>query len=300
VDSSLYAITPGDLHYVSWGLRPPHAFYTDISPAVTGNRLYVGTKWGWLYSWSIPQNDLQIFYEWGWADAGSPIIGADGTVYAPFGPDLLALHPADGSEQWAVRSPGEKLFETPAIGADGTIYVGTWGNIGDGAASIPVGEICAFHPDGSLDWNMSVIGQVHSSPAIVKYRTESGGQFALYIGLHDSLLAMNVDSPGVAESPWPMDRGNLKRNARCGDAMIRMLLSFREKVMAYKFPINIQTSLVSKLAAAQQSLIKEKVKPAKNQVEAFIHEVRALRGKKILSQDADQLITAAQRIVSFL
>lgn len=194
------------------------------------------------------------------------------------------------------------IFKTPAIGADGTIYVGASGNIGDcGAGScVLVGEICAFKPDGRLDWNWSMIGQVHSSPAIVNYRTEFGNQCALYIGREDSVLALEVDSPGVAESPWPMDRGNLKRNARCGDAMMRMTLSLREKVMACNFPIPIQTSLVSKLDAAQQSLIKEKVKPVKNQVEAFIHEVRALRGKKILTQDADRLIIAAERIVSFL
>jgi ABC-type transporter Mla subunit MlaD len=55
----------------------------------------------------------------------------------------------------------------------------------------------------------------------------------------------------------------------------------------------IQNSLVSKVEAAAQSSDAEKINAAVNQLNAFINEVEAQRGKKISDEAADLLINYA-------
>src|SRR5438874_43624 len=52
---------------------------------------------------------------------GSPAIGADGTIYAVAGSQVLAFLP-DGSPLWSY-STGGTLQSALAIGGDGTLYV---------------------------------------------------------------------------------------------------------------------------------------------------------------------------------
>ena len=51
---------------------------------------------------------------------GSPAIGADGTIYAVAGSQVLAFLP-DGSPLWSY-STGARLQAALAIGGDGTLY----------------------------------------------------------------------------------------------------------------------------------------------------------------------------------
>ncbi|MCK5560220.1 MAG: hypothetical protein KAJ51_06485, partial [Thermoplasmata archaeon] len=56
-------------------------------------------------------------------------------------------------------------------------------------------------------------------------------------------------------------------------------------------------SLISKLENAQKSLDKGQDNAAVNQLNAFINEVEAQRGKKLTDAQADELIAAAQSIM---
>jgi outer membrane protein assembly factor BamB len=288
----LHSITPD-------GEPGPWRWFEDslrsyIPPAIAGDSIYVAGIYNLVHSVSIAQGTMnwsQMMMSSTDSFPGAPVIAADGTVYVAFWDVLYCLHPTDGTSVQTHLWPQQDIggISTPAIGAGGKIYFGTSGS----STGEFWGRIYCIHPGNDY---IQVDGQVHSSPAIVK----DGNQGVLFIGCGDSLRSFIVDSPGIAWSPWPVHRANLKRNARVSYSLIKMLLASREMVMACNFPDNIQTSLVSKLAAAQQSLEKEKVNPAKNQVEAFINEVRALKNKKIMAQDADMLINSAQRIVSFL
>jgi hypothetical protein len=61
-----------------------------------------------------------------------------------------------------------------------------------------------------------------------------------------------------------------------------------------------KNSLVSKVENAQKSADKEKADTAINQLNAFINEIQAQRGKKISEEAADDLIAYAQSIINQL
>jgi outer membrane protein assembly factor BamB len=69
----------------------------------------------------------------------SPVIGADGTIYADGG----ALNP-DGSQKIGWSGDLQGVESSPLIGADGTVYVGS--TIGG------VGQEIAVNPDGTQKW----------------------------------------------------------------------------------------------------------------------------------------------------
>jgi len=69
-------------------------------------------------------------------------------------------------------------------------------------------------------------------------------------------------------------------------------------IETWNLPKGTENSLTSKLQNAIQSLEKEQKNAAINQLNAFINEVQAQRNKKLTSQQADMLITEAQRIIN--
>jgi len=68
-------------------------------------------------------------------------------------------------------------------------------------------------------------------------------------------------------------------------------------VEGYGLPGGIENSLVSKLENAIKSFEKGNYNAAIGQINAFINEVEAQRGKKIPSTQADELIDMAQAII---
>jgi outer membrane protein assembly factor BamB len=71
--------------------------------------------------------------------SGSPVIGADGTIYICIREYLYAINP-DGTQKWRYEGCSISEAHTPAIGVDGTIYVGrSYG-------------INAINPDGTEKW----------------------------------------------------------------------------------------------------------------------------------------------------
>jgi hypothetical protein len=72
------------------------------------------------------------------------------------------------------------------------------------------------------------------------------------------------------------------------------------RVQSLGLPKGLENSLVSKLEAALASLNRGNKKAAINQLQAFINEVNAQRGKKITEQQATELIADAQQIINSL
>ncbi len=71
-------------------------------------------------------------------------------------------------------------------------------------------------------------------------------------------------------------------------------------VMALDLPKGIENSLVSKLVNAAKKMAEENTGAASNVLNAFINEIQAQRGKKILEEAADALIAAARDIIERL
>lgn len=110
----------------------------------------------------------------------SPVIGADGTIYAgDFDGVVYALNP-DGTEKWHRQLSGQ-VWGSPAIGGDGTIYLGTLANV-----------FVALTPNNQVKWQRQFI--VPGGPAV-------GPDGTVYVGSFgdSSLYALN---PGDGSTKW--------------------------------------------------------------------------------------------------
>jgi hypothetical protein len=78
---------------------------------------------------------------------------------------------------------------------------------------------------------------------------------------------------------------------------VQALISLKD---AMNLPHGIANSLDAKLNAALDSINRGNNKAAVNQLNAFINEVQAQTGKAIAQNQAQQLISSAQSIISAL
>lgn len=111
---------------------------------------------------------------------GSPVIGADGTVY--FGAQNGTFYAVDsnGNQKWTYAT-GYEIVSSPAIGADGTVY-----------ATSKDGNLYAFNQNGSLKWMFVSGNMIEASPVI-------GADGSIYVGCTDGSL-FSIDTNG--ESQW--------------------------------------------------------------------------------------------------
>jgi len=125
----------------------------------------------------------------------TPAIGPDGTIYVTSRDAYAyALRP-DGTKLWDFDT-FSSILSSPALAADGTIYFGSHDN-----------QFYAVNADGSLQWSFAAEDFVPASPVI----SEDGH---VYFGSRDNhLYAIKVPS-GLAESPWPMYRGDVRHTGR--------------------------------------------------------------------------------------
>ena len=127
----------------------------------------------------------------------SPVIGADGTIYV-FAPNkLYAINP-DGTEKWAGTDEFNMtdLFSTPVIGADGIIYI-------FGVTSSWEAKLLAINPDGTDEWSAPLDDIPYSFVTITN-------DSLLLISVSDVLYAIKTTSKGIADSPWPKFKKDLK------------------------------------------------------------------------------------------
>ncbi|UCH89332.1 MAG: right-handed parallel beta-helix repeat-containing protein [Thermoplasmata archaeon] len=110
---------------------------------------------------------------------------------------------------------------------------------------------------------------------------------------------VDLDSDGVGDTLLPhqgVDNYPLMAPC-CGFFTIDYVI---EVVEDLELPAGIENSLISKLNNALKSLEKGNIQAAMNQLEAFINEVEAQKGKKISEEDAELLIEAAMLIMETL
>jgi outer membrane protein assembly factor BamB len=166
-DRNLYAVNPDGT------LRWTHATGDLVlsSPAIGADgTVYVGAADGLLYAIN-PNGSRKWSYRIG--SVSSPVIAADGTIYAAGGGYLRALAP-NGSSRWSYFI-GNQGDSSPAIGANGVVYVGSVDP-----------RLYAIAPNGSSVWTYTTSGAVISSPAIgadgTLYFGSSGGRFYALAG----------------------------------------------------------------------------------------------------------------------
>ena len=238
--------------------------------------------------------------------SGSPVIaeplnlGEDYSIVMDYGYNHIIGVSLQGQLSWDFTADYE--VNKPAIGKGRLICFSA-----TGPGYTWVGQLYLlfyYYPDAlpeQLD-KIEMEGPVYSSSTVVR----SGDQNLLYVGSRYSVSAWNIgvvtgQAPGLAHTSWPCDRGNLKRNGRVSVAFSALYSVGQLMVQVDVLHLgNYAVSLGSKLESARQSLEKEDLVPARNKLTAFINEVRALKRKKILARDADNLIADAQGIVGLL
>ena len=173
--------------------------WTYSSPAIgSDGTIYVGSGDSYLYAIK-PDGSLKWKYKTDYQISSSPAIGSDGTIYVgSYDNYLYAINP-DGSLKWKYKTGGG-ISSSPAIDSDGTIYVGSYK------------YLYAIKPDGSLRWKYGTNWSIHSSPAI-------GSDGTIYVGSLDNYLyAIQGESEGLADTPWPKFRNNNRNTGNYNDA----------------------------------------------------------------------------------
>jgi outer membrane protein assembly factor BamB len=208
---------------VLWSYSGEPVYYA--SPALTdGGTVYFATSHSYehyLSYWNQGQAPPPLNYglyaydssgtfKWRYSDGtnaparGSPVIGADGTIYytverlgASLATSSIELHAVkpDGTQRWklTVSTCDPEIGSlTPALAADGTIYLAGR-------------DVTAFHPDGSIKWRL----YASQSPTSVYFGAPSvasdGTLYTVYWTTAGAggqvLLALNPDGTERARSP---------------------------------------------------------------------------------------------------
>lgn len=117
----------------------------------------------------------------------SPTIADDGTALLATDDRHLIALPADKSlPRWSILLP-DQLAAPPTNGSGGIVYAGT-----------VLGDILALNlADGSTLWKFSAGAPIHGPLA-------AGCDGILYAAIDGAVLALALDAPGLANSPWPM------------------------------------------------------------------------------------------------
>ncbi len=191
----------------------------------------------------------------------SPAIGEDGTVFiGAFDKFVYALDPQTGAQKWA-HLTGDSISSSPALGPDGTLYVGANDGIlyaldsqtgaekwrfltfdtihsspavaADGTVYIGSQDQKVYAIDGATGvekWSFATGGLVLSSPLI-------GPDGTVYIGSYDGRLYAFEGSAPLAQSAWPMFKGNPRHTGAAADSQPLHLL--RPQISAAGFSVNL-------------------------------------------------------------
>jgi outer membrane protein assembly factor BamB len=200
LDNHLYAIAPNGK--LKWRFKTGNIIKS--SPSIgKDNTIYVGSWDSYLYAIN-PDGTLKWKFKTGYMITSSPVIGLDGTIYVGCNDTNLYAITPDGQLKWKFKT-GLTIHSTPLIGADGVIYV-----VSDDD------YLYALLPDGTLKWKIPILlsyEYIDSSPAL----SPDG---ILYVGSEDgNLYAIYTSSFGLAESPWPKFRRNMRNTGNVKDTL---------------------------------------------------------------------------------
>lgn len=190
LDQTLYALNRETGEYI-WEFQTGQPI-SDLAPALTATEdIIFGSADPWLYS--VSRHGLE---NWSYVmQAGlsaSPVIGVDGTVYAPTADGTLYAVDASGELIWKVNL-GARIQAAPVLGDEGTIYAGT-----------AAGKVYGIYNDGTIEW-------VHQANGAIQGRLLLDEQGILYGGTDQGqVIAIQTASSGPAIGEWPMEQGNAR------------------------------------------------------------------------------------------
>lgn len=189
MDQTLFALNRADGAYI-WEYQTGKPIQ-NISPALGfGENIVFGSDDVWLYS--VNRHGIE---NWGFQMrtglTASPVIAADGTVYAGAGEVLYAVD-SEGDLLWE-QDLGSEIKSAPVLGDDGNIYVGTAN-----------GRIYSLFSDGSTEWMYQANGAIQGRLVM----SDSG----IVYGMTDKaqVVAIQSNSSGPAAGDWPMESGNAR------------------------------------------------------------------------------------------
>ncbi|MCL4478812.1 MAG: PQQ-binding-like beta-propeller repeat protein [Deltaproteobacteria bacterium] len=130
----------------------------------------------------------------------SPVIGADGTVYAGStnytNGALYAINPTDQALEWSFTTGGGGIWAAPTIVSNGTIYLGS---ADDHLYSLNA-------TTGAVDWSFTTGGSIKATPAI-------GADGTIYAGSYDgNFYAISPQGQRV----WSYSTGQIDSGAAIG------------------------------------------------------------------------------------
>jgi outer membrane protein assembly factor BamB len=236
-DGLFYSVSPqGGLN---WSFKTGGPVVSSAAIFTNGNVCF-GSHDGWFYTLDSQGRETWRFKTAG-AILSSPALDWAGNAYfTSMDGNLYALSPA-GKLLWKVHT-GSIKEGSPVIATNGTVFLGTegalWavppsgqfkrvpfeGETVDTAAVVTgAGEIifiyrngqaCAYTPELDYRWRSVVYSAGTGSPSM----SESG---QLYVpGLANTLTAVPCAS-GLAATPWPKFRGNVRNTGNLTDALPR-------------------------------------------------------------------------------
>jgi len=174
---------------------------TWCSPSIGfDNVVYVGNIAGVVYC-ITPDGKLKWKFQTNGSVESAPVTGIDDTIYVgSFDGNLYALN-NNGKLKWKFQTGDKLCGPSVAVGSDGTIFVTSWDK-----------NIYAITSEGKLKWKFQTEnGIAWSSPTINTDGT-------IYVGSFDNYLyAIQTTSFGLADTPWPTFKGNLRNTGVYGE-----------------------------------------------------------------------------------
>ncbi len=170
-----------------------YPFYASLNHTALGSNgvIYVSTTDGVVYainSYGVPSWHCNLST----APTSSFAINSDGTLYIAAGDTLYAVDTSNGHIKWTYKANG-KITSTPAVADNGNIYFGS-----------DDGNLYSLDKNGNVLWKFQTYGEIETSPVI-----DQNG--IIYFGSDDDYLyAIYGTSQGLANSNWPMYRGNAR------------------------------------------------------------------------------------------
>ena len=169
----------------------PQVLFEDASitfktpPVIGQNKLFIGASDG-IHAFDLSGNQIWL-YASNESGYGSPLILADGTIYARMDGKGLYAFSYDGVLKWQYPIIGNSYDSSPNIDKNGVIY------------TIAPGKLYAIYPDGKLKWIFDIANLGRSfniqigSPAIDNVRER------VYINIEDYLYALDFSGNLVWE-----------------------------------------------------------------------------------------------------
>ncbi|MCE4566606.1 PQQ-binding-like beta-propeller repeat protein [Maribellus sp. CM-23] len=197
-DMNLYALNPDGTK--KWEFLTGGA--VECSPVIgSDGTIYVGddaNENSKFYAVN-PDGTQQWSYDLGLECIGNAVLAEDGTIYAGAKDAIFYAFSPNGNLKWQFTDGGRYIYASAAIAVDGTILLGSEDF-----------NFYSLNPtDGSVNWKLTLDGQMFSSPVIgtdgVAYigTLSSPGFYSIYTGLE-----------GIANSTWAMKRHGALQQGR--------------------------------------------------------------------------------------